>query len=204
MEKGIQSTIEECLAHLRAEPEGDLNPACRARIYESLGALGDTVGRIRRGTLARISAEKVVPIWTQEHENDSQLQQLLQLAERILLNEISRSVAEEEVHSVWGWLTSQGVAFSSGLSRGAYFACRSALMAVPVAWGQDEFAGAVVRADWTNADLNPWTTDAALCACAAYAGLPWHTGSDKTLRIRFWTWWLIEAVSLAWHSTGSH
>ena len=55
----------------------------------------------------------------------------------------------------------------------------------------------VIEERTTDADLDPWCSDAAKYAAMAVSGAIWEQGSSSQLRLEFWKWWLLEAIPQA-------
>lgn len=86
----------------------------------------------------------------------------------------------------------------------AQMALQAALDAVENALGHPrfEFDGVdeIITEQTTEDNIDPWSSDAARDAAAAYAGPVWEPSSDREKRREFWTWWLREAVPAAWRA----
>jgi len=87
----------------------------------------------------------------------------------------------------------------------AQMALQAALDAVENALGHPrfEFHGVdeVITEQATEDNIDPWSSDAARDAAAAFAGPVWEQpSSDREKRREFWSWWLREAVPAAWRA----
>jgi hypothetical protein len=55
-----------------------------------------------------------------------------------------------------------------------------------------------VDVDTTDMELDPWLSDTAKWAVAAYGGFEWDDDVEALKRCEFWKWWIKEAIPTAW------
>jgi hypothetical protein len=80
---------------------------------------------------------------------------------------------------------------------GPLFVLSAALESLFISAGVFRFEGIALDERCTDADIDPWSGDAAKYAADAYAGPVWDTKSDKLLRLEFWRWWILTAIPTA-------
>jgi hypothetical protein len=81
----------------------------------------------------------------------------------------------------------------------AYHVGQAALEALYAARGKPPFDAVTIEEYFTDADIDPWSTDPAGWGASAYAGGTWDPESDSGKRREFWSWWLEEGMLTAWN-----
>lgn len=180
---------------MNSRPDHAVPPIHRKQIYDAF----DLLGRPRtRAWLALITARFVQPIWETKRAFDPLISEALSVT-RALLEDPSRlREAEGVAGDAWSKLEVLGYQSKDQLDRRVVFAGEAALSALNAARGIDPFADFEMSDRYTDADLDPWGSDTALWACAAYAGMVGDKESDAKKRLAFWLWWLDESVASAW------
>ena len=186
---------------VRLHPQHALLPAQRRDIYDSLGPVSETAGRRKRGRLAILTAQHVLPLYQHAGSAYDRATHLLTLADDVLYDKVDTESAAAEAEQTWDWLTNDYGDRQEEIPDRILFALTSALEALFTAFGEERFEGVIITGVSTDDDLDPWSSDTALWAVEAIAGPARDPGSDSAKRLEFWTWWLTEAVPAAWAQT---
>jgi hypothetical protein len=180
-------------------PEHQLSPVHRRRIYAVLGA-GDR-GRRARGHLAVHAAQRVLPVWTSERPDDPVAEDVLRIAQAVLGRGGDRRTGAATADRAWRHMEAVGESHGGEPHR-SLLAGLAAVAALREALGEDPFEGVTMGERTTDADLDPWSSDAAVFAVGAVAGAAWEADADPDGRRDFWDWWLSAAVPAAVHAAG--
>lgn len=183
---------------MRAHPQHALLPIHRHAIYNHLGPPASSLAQRRRARLALLAAQRVLPVWQDARSGDAQARQLLLLAEGVLTDAIGQQIASTSAEQVWHWLMDVNDSQAWNHQAPAFSALAATVRAVFDALGDDPWEGMVLMAHETDAEIDPWSADTAEWAAEAVAGPIWEVTSDSAKRLEFWTWWLTEAVPMAW------
>jgi hypothetical protein len=201
--------LEELLAGglsiLKNDPQGDLRPGFRCRVYRSFEET-DTpqskkVGLNRRVKLATLTIEKVMSLWEVAFPTDRTPHQALACVENILAGSLSTTAAEQEGGRLWAHC--DDLSWRHEDKQSVIMVGYGAVQAIREASSADgPFGCEQVDESTTDIDVDPYTHDSAFCAAIAYSGgVPWQTNSDVEKRREFWTWWLTSAVRVAMASS---
>ena len=178
-------------------PDHDLPPWQRLAVYTALAAADRHRGQRASGCLAISTARKVLPISSGGGTGDRLAEHVLHTAELVMRGSVSRAHAEDIAGRAWEQLEDSGRQASQDTE--SFYAKEAAVIALFEVLGRDPLHTVVIREGDTNEVLDPWSTDAALCAALAYAGGPWEPRSDPARRLEFWEWWLADAIPRAWN-----
>jgi len=189
----LQGLLAAYLDDVRAHSQHALLPIHRRAIYDNFGSLDNRASRRRRGWLDILATRRVVPIWRQARPNDDRAECLVTLAGRVLNDETNAIQAQDEAEEIWEWLME-----GESIRGPAFFALGTAVRTVFTTIGDDPWNGMAMMVHETDADIDPWSSDAAKWASSAIAGPVWQPDSDSAKRLEFWTWWLTEAIPAAW------
>src|SRR5438128_798928 len=124
----MPSVIERARSVVMNDPAHNLAPFYRALIYSLFGDPNEESTRIRRGKLAIMTAEKVLPIWQHELPNDLWLRQIINTAKDLIAHRISHEygyhVAEATRTRLEKWMPTLYESDSEEISlRAQYIAC---------------------------------------------------------------------------------
>jgi len=202
--QSLQNLVTALINAVQTHPQHALLPFQRHMIYDYFGKVAVVSSRRRRGWLAIITAERVLPLWQQARPQDNQAEQLLVHARLALRSEDDLQFATTLAGDVWNWFMNDygdRRRFKEiQRTAEAFYVLAAAVQALLVAAGKDNSEGCVDQEDDTDADVDAWSTDAAGWAIAAFAGPTWEQDSDNAKRLEFWTWWLATAVPTAWEA----
>jgi Immunity protein Imm5 len=190
---GLQNLIQEANKSLSGHPQHDLNLGYRHGIWAAFGENG----HLRRTALALSCVRHVLPIWYRRFPSDDRLQQILNLAEKVISGDVTQEEAERESQKFWREIQQLGYE-DSGM---AFTVGCAAVASLDAAIFDENFDPDEIDFNLTdNRDIEG--NDAAFFAACAYAnGAVWDTISgkpDSAKRLEFWSWWLNVAVPNAW------
>lgn len=195
----LQQLINESLDGVYVHHLHALLPIHRQAIYDCLGPARDSQARRIRGWLDIVTARRVLPIWLADRPHDGRVMRLLTLAERVLRNQGDERGVRDEAEVVWWWLTDDdhGGRYEK-LSSPAYYSLGAAILAVFSSLDDNPLIGMHLEGSETDANIDEASSDAAKWAANAAAGPVWRQDSNNAERLKFWEWWLTEAVPAAW------
>lgn len=191
--------MERALVQVARHPQHHLLPITRYDLYKQLRRDDDARGRRARGHLAIAAAQRVLPIWTGDRPTDYVPQHALYVARKVAGEMVDVGEASTTAQAAWTHLEQVAESHGEDTHRGLV-AGMSAVRALLEATGDDPFDGVSLDEETTDADLDPWSTDAAAFAVGAWAGAAWEPNSDPGKRGEFWEWWLSAAVREAWEA----
>ena len=195
----VQQAIDRAAEAMMLHPAHALHPLYRRDIYTAFGPTNEMRCRLSRGWLAVITARHVLPLWQQAQPNDDLPEHLLDIAKGVLQGIVAARTAESQAGEAWEWLEKRGqIGEALTLDSKAFYAAEAAVEALFEVSGREPFDEVIIDQSTTDSDLDPWCSDSALYAAAAYAGPVWDATSDSEKRREFWEWWLGEAVPTAW------
>jgi hypothetical protein len=193
----LADSVETAMASLTAHSDHALAPHFRHEIYQTFSLLGRPNAV---GWLGVITARYVLPIWQSERPEDSLVSQAIDAASLLLQGHTNAIAADELAGEVWDRLEQLG-STPEGFSLGnSFYAADTAVTAIHEALGRNPFDSADITDKDTDAELDPWCSDTALWAAAAYVGRVGDPNSDAGKRYEFWMWWLGEAIPAAWEA----
>ena len=198
----LRQAVERAQAALEQHPEHLLLPIYRQAIYRAFAVHDDPSQRRARALLAVLTARHVLPIWQHEQPDDHLPERLLATADGVMAGQVAPAQAETIFQEAWEWLPQLRVE-QWGKSE-AHHAGTAAVFALQEVLGEESFDNASIGEEETDGDyLDPTCSDTAMWAAAACAGPSWDRTYDVAKGREFWTWWLHEAIPLAWDSVAS-
>jgi len=203
----LSQAIESAYAAMERHPEHMLLPVYRQAIYRAIGPQGDPMSHQALARLALLSAWRVLPIWQRQRPDDHTPERLLATAEDMMTGPWGSALHEAVAERAWHWLTSLKMEHS------AVFAAHAAVVTVSGVRG--DWYGApgggflegvsIGENDMDDKFFDPGICDAAMFAVSAYAEPQWDREYDPAKGHEFWTWWLREAIPMAWATVyGAH
>jgi hypothetical protein len=188
-------------------PQYNLNLGYRHSIWAALGPRANSsqgskrFGLQRRATLAILSARHVIPIWEGAGLNDDTPHRILIEAEQVLNGTVDVQTADRDFGEFWTYMDNLASKFEDSRPVMVGYSAAKALL---TALFDEKFDPFHIDYDLTDADVDPYDSDAAFAAAVAYAdGSIWNPDSSSTKRREFWEWWLSEAVPTAWSSVSN-
>lgn len=194
----LEQRIANALAQLRARTDGQLPLPLRRYVRQGLGPwTADEAGSYspgwrRRARLARLVAERVMPLWAQDRPDDDLPQRMLQLADDVLAGRTTSEDAREEANIAAGELYADSRA--AGPAGSAGFAAVNAVLAAT----DGDYDPEDVPADYDDDDLDPYGWEGAFHAAFAEAPYSPPEMGDVEARRRYWQWYLEQAVPAAY------
>ncbi len=191
----LQSAINIAHQAMHADLEYSLRPYYRSQIYRLLDWQ-------TRGILAVLTVRRYLSIWYRVQPNDPLPEDWLTTAENFIYGRIPREQMEQQ-HDIASWITClDGISPEMKALGEKDWHASSILQAAAEALSETlqlyGFDGLDLAPDETDSKVDPWTTDTALWVAVACAGRSWVPGFDPIKRRAFWTWWLKDALPLAW------
>jgi hypothetical protein len=189
----LQNLIQEALESVYRHPQHDLNLGYRHAIW---AAFGDN-GHNRRTALAVSTVRHVLPIWYRKFSGDDRPQQIINLAEKVISGDVSRTFAEKESQKFWQEMQQLGYNDSSM----AFTVGCAAVASLDTAIFDENFDDCEIDLNLTDNQDAEGNDTAFFAACAYANSAVWETVSglaDSRRRLEFWSWWLNVAVSRAW------
>jgi len=203
-EEELSERRREARRALEDAPDGRLPLPYRRRIRAVFGPcegpLPDVpLGRRRRVALARLSAERVLPVWEAERPQDRRPQRMIELAEALLEGREDPVVADRELGDFMVEVGTLGSGSSPAISARADSSGMAALSVVSTAVTGD-YGDLPEELDDDDLDPDSWETEYyASLAAGSYPGAP---DEDVEARRAFWRFYLDEAVPAAYRSLG--
>ena len=193
-------SLQAARSAIDSDSEHTLSPAYRKKLYQSFAALARPQAR---AGLAIMTARYVLPLWQLEQPEDLSALQAIEHGDLLLRGRGDINTAKEFAGRMWEVLDELG-GTSEGLSMGnGFYAAQAAVSALYEVLGRDPFGDIEIVNIHSDADLDPWSSDTALWGAAAYAGRVGDPTSDEARRHLFWTWWLADAVPMAWNASAT-
>jgi hypothetical protein len=204
----LQEQLDMALNEVRTDPEHALSPARRYAIYQAIGPNNDARAVRVRGYLAVAAARRVLDLWErwakpQEEDWDAEVPaRLITMSERVLSGAGDAAAFTKDASDYWyvaGNVLDDAVEYGN-VPFEAAFAFNAAVICANETPGA-QLRGRVPRTlDRPDESENfiEGQRDTASAAVMAEAGAEWTGRSDPEARLRFWEWWLLEAVPTAW------
>ncbi len=199
----LVSAIKAAHEAMSQNSQFDLDLGYRHSIWAALGPRASSQvpkpsGLRRRATLAILSARYVIPIWESVWPGDNTPHRILVEAGQVLDGLVEPQTADRDFGKFWTYMDSLASRLKNS---SAVMVGYSAAKALCAALFDEKFDPFHINYELTDADVDPYDSDAAFAAAAAYAGgAIWNTNSISSKRREFWEWWLDEAVPAAWNS----
>jgi hypothetical protein len=196
--QSLKNLIENATEAVYNHPKNDLNLGYRQAIWAEFGPLGDESGLKKRTVLAKLTIEKVFPMWKSAFPDDNTPRKISKEVDQILDGSLSFSPedASEHVRGFWEWIEDIEASDDelTALNVGFGF-----VKLITTALFDELFDSKNIDYDCTDADVDSYDSDCSYYAAAAYSnGTVWDEDSDASKRKKFWEWWLKEAVPEAW------
>jgi len=193
----LEEAIKRAYADMMAHPSHALIPVSRQAIYDLLDLSDPTQSRRSFRWLSIITARYVLPIWQTARFTDSTPKRALDMAEEIMNKKGLAPVVNVEADEVWHKMESLGATQEGKTIGDAFYAGQAAVEALMEVSGKDPFKDIIIDRSFTDSDLDPWSSDTAHWAVAAYAGSSGKVNSGAVRRQEFWEWWLEHAIAEA-------
>jgi hypothetical protein len=144
--------------------------------------------------LGELAVQRVIPIWHEVRGPDDTIPETtLESANALMRGSLSEEEALEQHGTHWTSL--DDIAFEHEDQQVAVAVGYGALQVLACAIRDEIFDPDGQHLTMTDRDVDPDELDASFMASGAYAGGPvWDPLSDSEKRLRFWDWWLNEAV----------
>ena len=181
-----------------------LLPIHRQSIYRALDAKNIWQQNQGRARLALVTARYVFPIWEQRWKEDNLMPQILATAEMFIEGTIPLQEARSIAFTGSTYLEDLGEGgLPSDSQLSAFFAGDTIVCALYEVIGIRPFDKLRLDVTTTDEDLDPYVSDSPQWAASAVTDYLRNSPEDIVKRQRLWTWWLLEAIPLAWHSSMS-
>jgi hypothetical protein len=200
----LEKTIERAYTQMKAHPARALVPIHRQALYNLIN-LNDSLHERRSFKwLAIVTARYTLSIWQNTKLDNRSPEYLIKMAEGILNGKGSIDAANIEADKAWEQIEKLGTINNDrSINNRSFYVYVTAFEALMEVLGRDPFQDIVIDESSTDFDLDPWSSDTALWAVAAYAGQIGDLDSDTSKRQEFWEWWLQEAIPTAWNLSKS-
>lgn len=199
----LQQVIEIAHAAMIRHPQHELIPIHRQNIYRTLVLVTDFRDTSTRAYWGMFTASFVLPIWEQKWPMDSLPRDMLKLAEGVIDTSIDRGVANIQANEAWSQLDKRGSQQKALENPEAFFAGLAAIEGLFETLGVDRLIDISLTEDDTDDVLDPWSSDTAKWAAAAYSGQVGSARTNLTKRREFWDTWLTVGLPRAWLSASS-
>lgn len=204
----LQQAIDQAYEAVEQHPQhallpfyrGEIYKAISPAIYNALRELIDPPAYRVRVMLSLLTGPQILPVWQQERPDDTWPQDLLDMVERVLRGTVSPEQASIEAEKAFDQAGELAQTMEEPALQRVWAVVAFAIEALFEAAGAHGFGTMIISRNETDANLDPWTSDPALWAAAAYAGPVWDPESDSIRRKEFWEWWLREALPAAWEA----
>jgi len=190
----LEKTIQRVKSEMMTHSEHAIIPVNRRAIYHLLDVNNSLADRPVFKKLSMITAQYVLPIWQNTRHTDATAEHMLHLAEMVLENKMSPNAAKTEASKAWEKIENLGASEEVWSTRNAFYAGQASVECLMEVLGKDPFEDVLLNNDSTDSDLDPWSSDTALWAVAAYARSGSDRKSDSSSCQDFWKWWLQDAI----------
>jgi hypothetical protein len=199
MKLSFQETIEKSLSLVSADPQHDLKAGIRCQLMMSFDESAEPnphIGHLKRVKLAIMTVQKVLPLWESSFGTDRTPHLALELAKKVVANEVTALVAETEMGKLWTYFDNLSCKHES--KQTVIMIGYGAVQTVREALSKKHFGCERMDDACSDLDIDPYDHDSAFCATVAYChGPTWESRSDSQKRFEFWTWWLKAALSIS-------
>lgn len=198
----IQTLVSEAKEALKKHPNNRLTPYYRQTLYAGLRAKSGDDGAKVQGWWALYAGLHVKDAWTAEYGDHCK--NMLDLAEQVLMGQVSDAIAEDRLAKSLHELEAEG-RWMTGNDPDSYepttgYYCDMHRVVLE-AMGKNPLEGVILTPD--DVALDDYAQDTAGDACNSYCFVDfdfdeqdWVVDLDK--RLAFWIWWLDEALPQAW------
>lgn len=183
--------------HVQHDERHALGPWHRQQVYSKLFAQTPR-GATICGWLAVLCAQRVLPFWEAAKPHDHGPRELIELS----MGYLRGSYNYDSMQGMWKKYEDRfGVeAIAEFIENEPWQTWRAALAAAATIYevkAPHPFLNLILSQHDTDHNIDPWSHDAALWAMECEAGAEWED-PDSSKRLSFWTWWLNEAIPIAW------
>lgn len=193
----LQKATEVAREALRNDEEGRLRYNFRREIWktfdEDINRRSD-IGHRRRFKLAQTCVSRVLPIWQNAFPANEGVNEMLTLAQQVMNKELEKEAAKTTAYNYWSEVDSLDVETekqSRAMSVG-YASVNVVYVAV-----RDEIFNEQMEDDL---DADPYDWDTSFHAFLAYTGFGSEHPETIEKNKEFWSWYLDEAIPLAYQS----
>ncbi len=194
LSRGLEKAIQRVSSEMMAHSKHVILPANRRVIYHLLDVNNPLADRPVFKKLSIITAQYVLPIWQNAQFTDAIAEHMLNLATLVFENKISPNVARTEADKAWEKMENLGANEEARSMGNAFYAGQAAVECLIEVLGKDPFEGVRLVKNSIDSELDPWSSDTAHWAVAAYVGSGSDMKSDSSKRQAFWNWWLQDAI----------
>jgi hypothetical protein len=194
----LQPLVAECHLALLKNPAFALPPKSRQLLYHKIDPGFPQLNFVREW-LAVITAQHVMPLWEEKWPENTFPSQLVEAARGFLLRKVHIAKLQTLADQGWEWLEKLSISPNGEQYGDEFFSAMAAVEAAREAMGRNPLEGEVLDEVEDDNSLDPWTSDTAKWAAAAYAGRIATPTSNTLKRQEFWEWWLTQALPQAWH-----
>lgn len=178
--------IDVASSTINSDATHNLEPAFRCRLlasFSGLSGVSSTESAVDRWVeLARVTVERVLPIWEALFPNDLTPRRALEVASMVSSGQTSAKSAQSEIDRLWTHCDSllwknEKDAHVVMVGYGAVQVIRQALSTTPIGCPD------VVDESIPDIDIDPFDHDSFFFAAVAYShGAPWEHGSNVEKR----------------------
>lgn len=177
----------------------ELRPYQRIILYNALNYKDNPFGQRVVSYLALLSAQKVLPIWQDALPKQTLPQQMLDMAQDFLMGKLDFDSTFHNAGNLWNIYGNK----TEYLKVSTKIDCAggSSLEALNIALKLPPFNNLRINSEVQDIDLKPGYGDAASSAVKAYSNVTYLDNTlyvDEELTLKFWKWWLTEAIPQAW------
>lgn len=193
----LKEAIEDAHKALLHDSEYTITPFYRFNIYNIISPIESNKQGLIISHLAILTAEYVSFIWKKKFSNDIPLK-AINVAKMLLENTISLNEAGKVADQIWTEMDKLSTTPIFDKDYRPLLAGQAAVQALIEVIGKNHFEDEPISRNYTDDDLDPWTSDTAKWAAAAISGKLGDSSSNLIKRREFWEWWLFEAINKAW------
>ncbi len=203
----LQATLVQAKTQLKSHPKGSLRLGLRQLIWNELGPQEKrkedmavhTIGLKRRYHLARMCSQLVLPIFQKEFPKDKWAEKAIKMADDYLDGNVEERVALRCFSNVAG----QHSAYHEQQPEKSYSIAGlgAAQKALEIVLFDSPYDANSIDPELKEFDVDNIEWDASYHAAESYANTHGTTPDDViSQRVKFWSWYLDEAVPAAWDS----
>lgn len=190
----LAQLLDQVEQHVAEDSIHSCSPFYRYQIYRRI--LNFSEGKEVLGWLDILTVQKVLAICKEVWPDDRMPIHILSVARNILEKTVDKELAEQETDRAWDYLEQRA---EDDVDSSAFYAASAAVEALLRIIGRrGRWENKFITPQYSEADLDPWSSDVAHWAVSAYAGTVWQNDVEAPKQLQFWTWWLEEAVPTAW------
>lgn len=202
MPTDVVDMVNQCRQHMLVHAQHALTPIDRYGIYKTFWEADSEYGHKAYQKLCIVTARYVLPLWKQVLPQDSFVYLIWEAINQVLAGTTEPIQAEKIAEDIWQEIESRSSSTLSSQEIRALCVAEATLRALWAVMDRTLFGGAKIEVTYTDADIDPWSSDTAQWAVTALAGGVWDSESNSGERRKFWLWWLDEAIPFAWYTRG--